>query len=162
MKREDYVRQSHFRCGLLSLLCLSIAVFLSGCGGLKLVPVEGKVTAGNAPVPKGEVIYWPQDTEKSKDKREIKGTIGADGSYKMTTNGKTGVPPGPYKVTINAMDLNPTATDMSGGLGGAPPKAAAPPRSYVNQKYNDPNTTDINITVTENPQPGQYDLKATR
>jgi len=151
-------------CRLLGFLGFSLGVaLLSGCGGggPALVPVEGQVLVGKAPL-KGGVLTLLPDTKKGNTaKGSIIASIAADGTFKVMTDGKPGAPVGPYKVTIS-----PPPPDAGGDPGklekGGPTKVAAPPGRQVNPKYEDPTTTDLTIDVAATPPAGGYKLTPSR
>jgi hypothetical protein len=144
-------RLSHLAVTLrLSFLASCLA--FAGCDPLAgSTPVEGKVTVDGQPLSAGRIAFVSADTAAATGKFDIAGIV-ANGQYKMTTNGKAGVPPGKYKVTVS------TAGSDSGGdpmkMGTAPPTALSAPQRLVNQKYELVSTTDLMITV---PSP-TYDL----
>lgn len=85
---------SRKQAGLLAAALLMTAAV--GCGdGLKLVPVEGKVTLGGEPLAEADVIFQPENGRPSM------GTTDAQGHYKLVyTNEKDGALPGTHKVVI--------------------------------------------------------------
>jgi len=136
------------------LLCLAGVFAFGGCDfGLgSLTPVAGKVTVAGQPLSGGDVAFYPE--EPGGAQRNIVGTIAQDGSYKMTTNGKAGVPKGKYKVTVNTLSAaGGPATDPSKPL--VPnPATGYGPRRLANIKYETQAQTDLMIEV---PSPS-YDL----
>jgi hypothetical protein len=82
---------------LLGMLCL-------GCGqGLDLAPVSGRVTLDGKPVTQGEVTFIPEDGPSAF------GSIGADGTFRLTTlNKDDGALVGRHKVLI-------LSTQVTGG-----------------------------------------------
>jgi hypothetical protein len=137
----DY--RSAFPCALLSALVL----FAAGCGGTKLVPVEGKVMMGNQPLTKGEVSYHPDveggNTQKYPDLP--RGKIGADGTYTLSTSGKPGAPAGKYKVTVN-----PSA--------GEAPADYSIPKDVIEKSSTLPTTTTLRKEVKADAPAGHYDV----
>jgi hypothetical protein len=134
---------------LLGAVGLFLAVLgVSGCGpsGPKLVPVEGKVSLmDGTPIVYGHVILHP-DTSKGNTSKEIsQGTI-QDGSYSIRTGAKQGAPVGAYKVGIEAAkEVNPANPYFTEWL--------------ADEKYVDPNRSNLTMEVVENPEPGRYDFK---
>jgi hypothetical protein len=137
------------------LACL-LVVAVAGCGGLgKLHSVEGKVTGVN--IPEGIVQFHPE--KKFSTNVEIRGDI-KDGAYKMTTNGKPGVPEGKYKVTVTATAL-PAGQDPSKLIGGGAPNPTAPmagAEKLVGDKFTLPESTPLSVTVPG----GNYELAVTK
>jgi hypothetical protein len=130
---------------LLRILCACGLFALAGCGGLKLVPVSGKVTLGDKPLKGGGVCFIP-DASKGNDARvSCVGRIDSEGRYQLTTSavkgsdsGK-GAPLGWYKVTI--------ITTLPGA-----------PEITVDRKYLDPEKPTLFVEVVADPAPGAYDL----
>src|SRR5207247_10912732 len=83
------------------------------------------------------------------------GTLEGEGHYTLSTAGKTGAPPGWYKVVVTA-----TTSEMSvpSGKRHARPR----PKSLVAAKYGQATTTALTVEVVESPAPGASDLKLTQ
>jgi len=125
----------------------------SGSKGPKLVPVSGKVTLNNQPLPGGVVNFHPDSSKGNTGKHHAVGTIDSSGTYKLTTDGKEGAPPGHYKVTV-ATEVPPGANVKPGEM---PPKLPA-----ISTKYKILEQTPLSIEVVESPAAGAYDLKVTK
>jgi hypothetical protein len=127
-------------------------VALCGCSGGtgKLHTVEGKALVDGTALTEGTVVFYPVEPKKALD---IKGEIGSDGTYKMTTNGKPGVPAGKYKVVVNTVVAKAT-TDV---IPTTPTGVAPPPKSKVNARFEDPTQTPLTVEVPQGP----FDLKMT-
>jgi hypothetical protein len=129
-----------------SILCACGLLAWAGCGGLKLVPVSGKVTLGDKPLSGAAVSFVPDASKGNNARLSCMGRIGADGRYELTSNGVTrsetgkGAPPGWYKVTL--------VTTLPGA-----------PEITVNPNYLDADKTPLSIEVVDNPEPGRYDFK---
>jgi hypothetical protein len=130
---------------MVSIFCASGLLSLAGCGGLKLVPVSGKVTQAGNPLTGGAVSFVPDASRGNNARLSCMGRIGPDGRYQLTTSGVTrseagkGAPLGWYKVTL--LTTLPGAADIT-----------------VNPKYTDPAKTPLSIEVVANPEQGQYDF----
>jgi hypothetical protein len=111
------------------------------------VPVSGKVTVDDKPVTAGQVSFFAADEKVGAGL--CAGTIGANGEYKVFSEGKTGAPLGKYKVTVTPSMVPPTG----GG--------AAPATPY-NSKYSDSKATPLSLEVVSSPAAGAYDLKLTK
>ena len=128
------------------ILCAWGLLTLAGCGGLKLVPVSGKVTQAGKPLTGGAVSFVPDASRGNKARLSCMGRIGPDGRYELTTSGVTrsetgkGAPLGWYKVTL--LTTLPGAPDIT-----------------VDPRYTDPARTPLTIEVVAKPSPGAYDLK---
>jgi hypothetical protein len=129
------------------LLAAAVALTACGCGGGN-VPVKGKATADDKPLPAGSVLFYPDKEKGNTATGEPQGII-TEGNYEMTTNGKPGVPPGWYKVVVNAAESN------------TPSSSATPPtgKPLIASKYNKLETTDLRIEVKAGAADGAYDLK---
>jgi hypothetical protein len=121
---------------------------LSGCGlsGPKLVPVQGKVTlTDGTPIAYGHVILHPDVSKGNTSKEICQGTI-QDGSYTIMTGARKGAPVGAYKVSIEAAkDVNPDNPYFTEWL--------------ADEKYLDPNRSNLTMEVVEDPGPSRYDFK---
>jgi hypothetical protein len=143
-----------------ALLSLAACLASTGCGGGgdKLYTVKGKVLLNDAELKAGNVTFLPDTAKKNTTKNSPMGQIGADGTYTISTEGKSGAPAGWYKVTV--------VTNMP-GMGAQTPdtpkasKVSAAPTN-INAKYSDPLKTDLAVEVVASPSPTQYDLKVTR
>jgi hypothetical protein len=132
------------RC-LVPTLAAGMLLATAGCGGMKVVPVNGTAKLDGKPLA-GFVVTFNPDTEKGHSgDMDCSGRIGPDGNFALRTDDRfkvyKGAPPGWYKVTIWSPDDKPLP---------------------VNKKYTDIKKTDLSIEVVENPAPGAYDLKFTK
>jgi hypothetical protein len=137
--------------GLVGLVVAG-AVLLPGCGtSVKTVPVSGKVTLDNQPLTGGQVTLVPTTTPEKADAAAVfmVGTIDSSGTYKISTGGKDGAPVGKYKVTVNP-PMMPMSPDAKG------------PSLDFDKQYTDAKTTPLEITVSDSPAAGAYDLKLTK
>jgi len=124
---------------------------LSGCNrdpyGLgKTVPVVGRVTLNGQPLTLGHVRFVADDKKGTTCRFEPGGEIDADGNFKMYTHKQEGVPPGWYKVAITSVE----PID--------PHDVYAARKWFINQKYASEQTSELELEVVENPQPGAYDI----
>jgi len=142
-------------------LVVAFALGLGGCGkGETRYPVSGRVILGNGPLTAGQVTFVPDEGKGNKLKAAPSGMIGSDGSYSLSTDGKTGAPAGWYKVVI--------ATSIPGM--GAPAPSASSDRSkpaplnpvaggvQIDPKYTDAMKTDLTKEVVASPSAGAYDI----
>lgn len=129
---------------LLTLTLLS----LTGCGesGPSLTSVSGKVTVDDVPWTKGAVRFVPDKSKGNTGINEATGTIGADGSYTLSTVNKSGAPTGWYKVSVSSGEIPDSANANAA-------KTAFPAR------YGDPEKSGFLIEVVKSAAPGAYDLK---
>ncbi len=131
---------NYSRSSLLSVVLVAIAGMATlGCGSAdNMAPVKGVVTVGGEPVPSGTIQFIP-----ASGGRPATGQIGSDGSYALST--KTpgdGVPPGEYKVIIEAKQT-------SGGGGGdiSVPSGPVKVTWLAPQKYSTVASSDLTATV---------------
>jgi hypothetical protein len=130
-------------------LACGCAWLAAGCGsGPKLpslVPVTGKVTIGGQPANGGQVALIPQAEGMLPQGVMATGIIDSAGSYKITTNGKDGAPPGQYKVAVS-----PPTLPAPGG------KTAESMELY--KRYSGKDTT---LMIDVKASGGSYDLDLT-
>ena len=115
---------------------------------MALVPVEGKVIFDGSPLPKGSIRFQPDKEKGNTFGSEPIGEIGADGSYKLSTNGKPGAPIGWYKISVN-------------GAGSEIPDSGKPfaNKSPLAAKFIDPQKSGLSVEVVAAAPAGAYDLK---
>jgi hypothetical protein len=138
---------------VLIAFCALGMLFLSGCGP-KRVPAGGTVELDGKPLA-GGILYFNPNNEKGNTAQVNCSSPVKDGHFQLQTAGiersdsGAGVPLGWYKVTLRV------------NMPGEKPIFPGQPAIQVNPKYLKPETTDLEIEVVENPQPGAYDLKMT-
>jgi hypothetical protein len=121
---------------------------LAGCGTSdtgRLVPVAGKVTVDSKPLSTGSLVFKPDAAKGNAAKFEPSGTIGGDGAYSLFTKEKPGAPIGWYKVGIVAQQASANDPYVM--------------KSLVPERYNDADTSGLEIEVVASPAPSTYDLK---
>jgi hypothetical protein len=147
---------------LRSLLVFLVAcVAFTGCGsGPKLYPVKGKVLLQDGSELKaGTVTFIPDAGRGNKVAKGPVGSIGKDGAYTVSTDGKEGAPLGFYKVTV---------TTQMPGMDAGPVDPSKPPTlpnmggGDVNKAFSAADTTPLSVEVVAAPEPGHYDLKVKR
>jgi hypothetical protein len=138
-----------FRPAVTPVLVLVLAL-ASGCGDKSslgtLHDVKGKVTIDGNLMSGGSVRFVPDKAKGTHSGHEPVGVIGSDGTYTVSTAGKTGAAPGWYKVTVASGEI-PESSKPFAAKGG------------LNQRYSSPEFTDLNVEVVSSPQAGAYDLK---
>jgi len=152
------VRARPGRGPLLSAAAVLVALLASGCGddsGVGTVyPVHGKIFLNNEPFKASTtvIVFKPNASRGNKTAFDPAGKVDEDGNYTLLTKGRSGAPPGWYKVVV-------TAT-------GAPGKGATKhrplPLSLLPAKYGQAKTTPLEVEVVADPRDGAYDLKLTR
>jgi hypothetical protein len=149
-------------CRLAWLASAIVALMtVSGCGDALGVgttfPVSGAITINGQPlIAETTMVLFKPDTARGNQSRfDPAGALDAQGHYTVTTAGKTGAPPGWYKVVVTATTSEPGVTP---GKGRGHPR----PRSLISAKYGQAKTTSLTVEVVESPGPGAYDLKLTQ
>jgi hypothetical protein len=121
--------------------------------------VSGKVTLKNAPLTGGNVTFVPDESKGNKSKFSPGGQIGSDGTFTLTTEGKSGAPLGWYKVTVFAstpgMGGPATVDPTPGKVAPLNPAGAV----HVDPKYQDAAKTPVSLEVVASPGAGAYDVK---
>jgi hypothetical protein len=131
-------------------LTVALVGACAGCGkdstGENLLPVRGKVVYQGEPLTTGTVILIADASKGNTTKHEPRGSIDGQGTYRVTTAGRPGAPPGWYKVAVIA-NKPPTPNEPYAVTGSLLPK-----------KYGDANTSELVIEVTEKPDDTAYDI----
>jgi len=157
------------RLALRSCIPLGLAgllLLVAGCGpgddiGSTL-PVSGKVTVDNKPLPSGMVTFSPDESKGNKGKFAASGKV-SNGEYALESTSaaglkKTGAPPGWYKVMVAAG--MPPGMDVS-----APPKGGTAPKTNTGEsmpvaaRFSNAAKTPLSVEVKEGAPAGHYDLK---
>jgi hypothetical protein len=141
---------------LVQALGLAALLALLGCGGEKLVPVEGKATVDGDPLPGGSLIFVPVE---GRGKGSIQGNIDQNGRFKMMTNGKPGVPVGKYKVAYGEPPPEGATADPSATPTEPKPAPKKKRERVVDPKYDSFDKTDLTIEVLPMPPVGGYKLE---
>jgi hypothetical protein len=139
-----------------------VMVYLvSGCGDAsgvgRILPVSGTITLNGQPLiaQTAMVLFKPDASRGNQSPLDPAGALDGQGHYTLVTAGKTGAPPGWYKVVVTA-----TTTDVN-----LPPgkrRDHPRPKSLVAAKYGQAATTALSVEVVESPAAGAYDLKLTQ
>jgi hypothetical protein len=126
------------------LFAVAALAAAAGCGGGAadgLVLVAGVVKVDDQPAGNVLVTYVPQDKTPGNGGA---GVTDSTGRYEVVTpQGKKGLPPGAYKVTLSRK-LNPD---------GSPPDPNVPPiesqaRETLAARHTDPDKTDLKINLS--------------
>lgn len=123
---------------LLPVFCL----FLAACGGgdgdrVLLYPVEGRVEVDGEAAEGIKVTLHPADRVGDIDALRPRGTTGPDGSFTLGTyEAGDGAPAGHYLVTLFWPDAPPGPSPPDDRLGGA---------------YANPETSDLRVTIRDEP-----------
>jgi len=133
------------RCGKMryvTVLAALAGLWSAGCGGDSDAPltirVKGKVTINGEPLTSGEVTFVPKEGDGLH--RPGVGQLDDEGGFVLFSYGKEGVEPGEYKVIVRPLPPEPTDGDK---------KDLVPVSSPIPEKYQSPETTDLEETVDE-------------
>jgi hypothetical protein len=140
---------------VVSACCLA----LMGCaddGVGTTFPVAGKITLNGQLFTSGTatLVLKPDAARANTTRFEPVGKLDDQGGYTVVTKGKSGAPPGWYKVVVAAYEGTPKHPQKVHDR-------RAVVRSVLPAKYGSAATTDLAIQVVENPGSGAYDLKLT-
>lgn len=92
------------RATIYGVLCAG-ALTVAGCESkpATMAPVSGRVTFAGSPVVHGVIVFCPDADSGTYGSCAI-AEIGANGMYKLTTDGTVGATPGWHRVTVAALD----------------------------------------------------------
>lgn len=146
-----------YRLVLISLPILACLI-IAGCGGNELgtVGVTGTVTYKDQPVAGANVTFVSEGSPLAL------GTTDDKGVYKLTTSGSPGAVPGEHKVYISKIESSGDTSqlkpeDMEKMTGANAPEV----KSLIPKKYNNPATSGLTATVTENESDNVFDFPLT-
>ena len=100
-------------------LGLSAALACCSCSSDGLNPVAGTVTVNGQPAVGATVMFFPEGA-KGMNVVPSTGVVGADGTFTLSTGGKTGAPAGWYVVAVTWPDPKVKATETQKMMGMAP------------------------------------------
>jgi hypothetical protein len=142
-----------YRLVMISLPIMA-CLMMVGCGGNELgtVGVTGTVTYQDQPVAGANVTFM------SEGKPLALGTTDDQGVYTLSTTGSPGAVPGEHKVYITKMeaseDTGPSKPEDMITMGPDAPEA----KSLIPKKYNNPATSGLSATVTEDASANVFDF----
>ncbi|WLD15101.1 hypothetical protein [Planctellipticum variicoloris] len=109
---ENFVRTYWPRISAIALTLVTL--FTVGCGGgstqkrLPVYPVKGTLTLDSKPLGNVELQLQSLSSQPDSLKPPAYGTVGADGTFVLSTYGKgDGAPEGDYEVALTADAMNP-------------------------------------------------------
>jgi hypothetical protein len=138
-------------CGIIGAASIA-ALAAAGCSSGrsdKLFPVSGQVMASGRPLRQGTISFRPDLEKGNKSLDHPTGTIDAQGRYVLFTAGRSGAPPGVYKVVVFSNE----PVEVKGKAHPAMPK------SLIHVKYNQPGTTPLSAEVQADAPAGAYDFE---
>lgn len=131
------------------MVLAAVVVGVAGCGGSgtdRFLSVEGTVRYQGKPLSRGAVIFSADAEKGNKTLHEPRGSIDADGRYKITTHPREGAPAGWYKVGVLATEPSDAKNPYS------------LPRSLIPEEYGKPDQSQLRLEVRPDAPPGAYDL----
>jgi len=130
-----------------------LTLLAAGCDGIKTYPVSGTVTLDGQPLAAASavVMLLPDRARGNATPLEPGGTVDSSGRYTVYTNGRSGAPPGWYKVVV-------TAVGQAGPLPKGPLTHRPTANSLVPAAYGQAATTPLAVEVVPSPAAGAYDL----
>lgn len=149
--------RSQRRLPVCALWLLASASAAAGCGGDPyqvgdLVPVEGQVQMVGQPLRLGEStfgrVWFHPDTSKGNACPQVPtADLDANGTYRLSTRGRPGAPPGWYKVMVVVTEqIDPT-------------RPSRRRKSFVHLRYGAVETSGLAVCVSATPAQGAYDLR---
>lgn len=144
----------HSRHQLPKWCLIGVCAMTFGCGGVRRIPVEGRVVLDGSPVDAATVTFIPAAAG-----RPGLAVTDAEGRFALRDGGMVvGVPPGRYDVAVMKVKLGPARSAKMPALG--PHKDGEQPplmevffgdrpieKYIVPQKYSDRDTSGISVTV---------------
>jgi hypothetical protein len=126
------------------LLLVFSGCFIAGCGSsAKLMPVEGKVTLDGKPLPAGHVTLIADATKGNQSAMRLSGIVNKDGMYRIESERGRGAPIGAYKVIVfQGLPMPGIETSVT-----------------IPEKYQNEETTDLQVEVTQKSAPGAHNLQ---
>jgi predicted small lipoprotein YifL len=149
-------RKPSCRRSTVQLLCsAAILAALWGCGrsGPAYWPISGKVTFQGKPVALGQIRF-----SNPKQGIDVVESLRTDGQYTIITGKRQGLPEGQYQVAIvPKLDFSKMKRDSNGlPIPSTMPSAAERHPPNIPQKYHDPATSGLTLTVK--PEPNTLDV----
>src|SRR5579871_4133859 len=111
-----------------------------------VVQVSGKVTVEEEPLEEGTITFIPDPAKGNTSVFFATGVV-ENGAYRVSTEGKDGVPPGWYRVIVHDTSLAKLPT-------------AGPPPSRFHRRFSDPDRTPLSVQVVESGKQS-HDFKLT-
>jgi hypothetical protein len=135
----------------LAAAMIALAGCLSGCGhsGKKVWPVSGKVTYRRNPVTAGAIRFRKLGVDMIANLRP-------DGSYEIVMAEGRGLPEGDYQVAIIPRNAAPGSPPPIGPITAPLPK---PVCRDIPEKYRDPSTSKLTLTVKPGINPFDVDMQ---
>lgn len=136
---SDRACEAHLGRWLLPTGVLAALLLTVGCGrsDVELVPVRGTVTYGGGKWPAEGMLYFTSaEATPGQPQRPARASFDPSGKFEVTSFDEgDGLVPGEYKVAVECWKEPPTMDSVN------------PPVSYVPEKYQSPQTSDLTVTI---------------
>ncbi len=129
----------------LSALSVALCMLLGmiGCGGPKLVEAGGTVKYNNQSITGADVVFVPDEGGSP-----VIGRTDEQGKFSLSTDGKSGALPGPYKIAITAIRQKRAVKD-SEAVGMTDAQIASNHETLIPKKYNNTMLSGLTAKVSE-------------
>ena len=115
---------------ILALLTICLTV-VAGCGdGSSMVPATGKLMVDGKPAEGAVILFHPEPSGAGKIGAA---PVTADGSFAVSTDGKLGIPPGTYRLSLSWPDPSVKPTERQKMMGDFEPGPDLLKGKYVNK-----------------------------
>lgn len=133
-------------CGLVGTC---FALVLAGCSSEEaLLPVSGVISEAKKSLAGGTVTLRPDLEKGNKSHHHPTGIIDKQGRYTLFTVEQEGAPAGWYKVVVFSNEPVEIQGKAHPGM----------PKSLINTRYNQPQSTPLAVEVKHDAPPGAYDF----
>jgi hypothetical protein len=128
----------------IALALMAISLATTGCGGdgrVDVNPVAGKVTVKGQPAVGAQLIFYAQDEALKEPGIPVpEGTVGEDGSFRLTTYEEgDGAPAGQYKVSVIWEQVLKESNDPESRVA----------RDRLDGRYAHPDQSGLTATIAE-------------
>jgi hypothetical protein len=125
-----------------AMLLSGVVLLLPGCGsGPRLYDIPGSITVDGQPADGATLLFHPEDLKKIPWTSTA--NVDPDGTFKVITDMKPGIPAGKFKVTLTWPDPSqkPSAGSIASGSTEDPP-------DMLKGAFASTNKSDLSIEVT--------------
>ena len=138
----------------LSVLSVALCMLLGmiGCGGPELVEAGGTLKFNNQSIAGADVVFVPDEGGSP-----VIGRTDEEGKFSLSTDGKSGALPGPYKIAITAVRQKRAVKD-SEAVGMTDAQIAANHESLIPKKYNNTILSGLTAKVSEDRSANVFSL----
>lgn len=154
------------RVKVVLLLSLAVAI-IAGCGGptikegnFKVMPVTGKVTLNNAPLPDADVMLMMEGTPPA-DYPGSAAKTDAQGNFEVITGSRKGAPAGKYKVVVSKwVGADGKVPSVTEGMDIEQMKLNGTAKESVPPEFSDITQTKVELVVEEGKSPPPLNIEA--